>query len=134
MPDRRCRSRPIGGQYFSPANTPEGLALTARSEYQIASESLKRPNTSSSLHTVPNLSDRIPQLLSAAENENIFPEDAFNAQTCLGWLHWSIGEPKLALSRIPSDLANVRARLGKEDRVLSGWTYVSIVKGAYIRG
>lgn len=111
----------------------EGLVLTARSEYQIASETLNRPNTSS-LDVAITLSNRIPELLSAAESEKNFPEDAFGAQICLGWLHWSIGEPRLALSRIPSDIANVSAHLGKEGRVLNWWTYVSIVKGAYIRG
>ena len=110
------------------ANETPGLALTARTEYKITSTSSK-----SSANTTSDLSSQISPLITAVENETSFPEDALEGQVCLGWLHWTIGEPGLALSRIP-DVDRVTERLTTAGRTLSGWTHVCIVKGAYIRG
>ncbi|KAL8796482.1 MAG: hypothetical protein Q9195_001156 [Heterodermia aff. obscurata] len=110
------------------------LALTARTECQVASTSLKKPSTAPASLATNSLSGQIPALLTAIDNEKTFLEDALEAQVCLGWIHWSIGEPSLALSRIPSDISHKRERLAEEGRPLSGWTHVCIIKGAYIRG
>ena len=110
-----------------------GLALTARSERQIASISHKPSTTSSTAAASASLSHLIPALLSAIKHEKS-SEDAFQAKVCLAWLHWAIGEPGLALSRIPTGLASINERLAEDGTVLSGWTHVCIVKGAYIQG
>jgi hypothetical protein len=110
-----------------------GLHLTAQSECRIASQSSRRPTTSSSLSTT-GLPQLIPSLLTAADNEKAFHEDAFQARVCLGWLHWTINEPSLAVSRLPAAFAQVFDRLTREGATLTRWTHVCIVKGAYIRG
>ena len=103
--------------------------MTARTEYQVASAFSKNPLINST-----SLSGQIPALLTAIDNERTFLEDALEAQVCLGWIHSSIGEPGLALSRIPSDISQKSERLAEDGRPLSGWTHVCIIKGAYIRG
>ena len=108
--------------------------MTARTECLVASTSFKRPSTNAASPTPSNLSGQIPALLTAIENEKTFLEDALEAQVCLGSIHWSIGEPSLALSRIPSDISQKNERLAEEGRTLRGWTHVCIIKGAYIRG
>ena len=107
--------------------------MTAHSECRIASQSSSRPTTSSSLSTT-GLPQLIPSLLTAAENEKAFHEDAFQARVCLGWLHWTINEPSLAVSRLPAAFAQVFDQLTRSGPVLAGWTHVCIIKGAYIRG
>lgn len=108
--------------------------MTARTEYQVASTSSKNPSIPPTSVVTSSLSGQIPALLTAIEDEKIFLEDALEAQVCLGWIHWNIGEPGLALSRIPSDISQKSERLAEEGRPLSGWTHVCIIKGAYIRG
>ena len=113
-----------------------GLVVTARTESLIASAHPKHfpapiPSSSSAY---ARLSHQAPLLVSAVEQEASFPEDAFEASVCLGWLYWIVGEPFLALSSIPSDVATVNQRLIKNGRTLSGWTHVCIVRGAYARG
>ena len=110
-----------------------GLHLTAQSECRIASQSSSRPTTSSSLSTT-GLPQLIPPLLTAADTEKSFQEDAFQARICLGWLHWTINEPSLAITRLPTAFAQVFDRLTRDGSTLTGWTHVCIVKGAYIRG
>lgn len=110
-----------------------GLHLTAQSECRIASQSFGRPTTSSSLSTT-GLPQLIPSLLTAADNEKTYHEDAFQARVCLGWLHWTINEPSLAVSRLPTAFAQVFDHLTREGETLTRWTHVCIVKGAYIRG
>ena len=108
--------------------------MTARTEYQVASASSRITPASLGPGGPSSLSGHIPTLLTAIENETTFLEDALAAQVCLGWIHWRIGEPSLALSRIPSDISQKSERLAEEGRPVSGWTHVCIIKGAYIRG
>ena len=95
-------------------------------------QSSKRPTTASSLST--GLPQLIPPLLNAIETEKDFPEDVFQAQICLGWIHWTIKEPSLALSRLPANVAESFEKLRHSIGTLAGWTYICLVKGAYIRG
>ena len=113
-----------------------GLVLTARSECLLATAYLKPFQAASSLSsaTTASLSSQIRLLDLAVKNETTFPEDAFQGSVCLACLHCAVGEPNVALSRVPSDLATISQRLTKHGRALSGWTHVCIVKGAYIRG
>lgn len=76
----------------------------------------------------------MPEILTALKYGNPTPEDTFQAEVCLSWLHWTIGEPSLALSRLPTHLEQIPHTLGQNGETLAGWTHVCIVKGAYIRG
>ncbi|EGC48903.1 filamentation protein [Histoplasma capsulatum var. duboisii H88] len=112
------------------------LIEVARTEYHVVSYLNKRPNTAStgSGSTETKLHDLIPGLLSVMEEEGSLPQDVFQAQVCLGWLHWTLSEPALASSRLPKDFDVTLRRLFGDEQVLSPWTEVCIIKGGYMKG
>jgi hypothetical protein len=69
--------------------------------------------------------------MSEMEKENN-PEDKYQAQTCLGWIHWVLSEPKLAVLRLPSgtDILNDD---GTGNQVWN-WTRVCALKTTYVKG
>jgi hypothetical protein len=97
----------------------------------------KRPSTAKGQTAplqVPNLSDLIPSLLSAIEEAEGLPQDVFQAQVCLGWIHWTLSEPGLAVARLPKDFDDETINaLSEGAQVLTKWTEICIVKGCYIK-
>jgi tetratricopeptide (TPR) repeat protein len=75
------------------------------------------------------LSSKIVKLLEAIDNEENHEEDRFQAQVCVGWLHWVFAEYSQALSRLPKqeesqfDAASVTLQ----------WTTISALKATYLR-
>jgi hypothetical protein len=61
-------------------------------------------------------------------------QDAFQATVCLGWLHYVLEEPGLAIARLPKDFAAVASKLSNQGSSPSGWTRVCIIKGAFLKG
>ncbi|KAI9041654.1 putative filamentation protein (Rhf1) [Aspergillus affinis] len=110
------------------------LLEVASAEYQIAAETQKRSSTarpsSSSTSSLPEL---IPSLLSTVERGGESKQDTFQAQVCLGWVHWTLNEPGLAVARLPRDFEETINDLATEGP-LSPWTEVCIVKGCYLKG
>jgi cargo-transport protein YPP1 len=82
----------------------------------------------------PSISQYIPQLLEAIEKEKTFVEDEFQAQVCLGWIHWQLGEPSLALSRLPKSVEQDYAQLDGTNKESAEWTKVCALKASYIKG
>jgi hypothetical protein len=76
----------------------------------------------------------VPMLRTAIENEKSLPEDIFQAQVCLGWLYWLIGEETSSLSTLPTNLPRKVSPATEKDSSLSGWTYVCMIKSVCIRG
>ncbi|KAH9873042.1 hypothetical protein J1614_005439 [Plenodomus biglobosus] len=109
------------------------LTLTARSEAQIAAYSTQRPSTAASTAST-GLSQVIPSLLTAIEETDSHAQDAFQATVCLGWLHYVLDEPGLAVARLPQDFGAVATQLSGEAATLSGWSRVCLVKGTYLKG
>jgi tetratricopeptide (TPR) repeat protein len=96
--------------------------------------STQRPSTavSTASNATSGLAAIIPALLTAVEDEGDYVQDAFQATICLGWLHYVLDEPGLAIARLPKDFAAVATKL--EGQSLSGWARVCIVKGAFLKG
>ncbi|OCL05930.1 TPR-like protein [Glonium stellatum] len=109
------------------------LALTARSETQVAAYSTQRPSSATSTNSA-NLSKIIPSLLTAIEEETDHAQDAFQANICLGWLHFILDEPGLAVARLPKDFAAAISSLSRGEKKLDVWTQVCFIKGAYLKG
>ncbi|KAL8819055.1 MAG: hypothetical protein Q9223_002433 [Gallowayella weberi] len=107
------------------------LQLTAQAEYQIASNARTRPPPASSAPT--NLSQLATGLVSAPQAATEYPEDAFQARVCLGWLHWTLNEPILALKSMPVNLADAYNDLVRAETTSFGWTRVCAIKGAYLQ-
>lgn len=59
-------------------------------------------------------------------------QDAFQATVCLGWLHYVLEEPGLAVARLPKDFTAVATKLG--ETALSPWSRVCIIKGTFLKG
>ncbi|KAI4929100.1 hypothetical protein J4E85_005724 [Alternaria conjuncta] len=110
------------------------LTLTARSDAQIAAHSTKRPSTASSAASTTGLSQIIPSLLATIEEDGTQGQDAFQANVCLGWAHYVLDEPGLAVARLPQDFGAVATQLSGEAGTLSGWSRVCLVKGTYLKG
>ncbi|KIW09261.1 uncharacterized protein PV09_00183 [Verruconis gallopava] len=117
------------------------LVLTAQTESQVANyePSNERPSTAGTTGSVTTstLAKLIPPLLAAIEDEQTYAEDAFQATVCLGWIHWVLHEPQLAIARLPKDIAhevnNVTNGLPPQQKYGS-WLAVCAVKAAYIKG
>lgn len=73
---------------------------------------------------------QLPRLLTLIDEENTYAEDRFQAQVCVGWLHWVVGEYNLAFVRLPEGLDE--AQVESTDNI-SEWTRVCMLKSAYLR-
>ena len=72
----------------------------------------------------------LPKLLALADEEQTYAEDRFQAQVCVGWLHWVVGEYNVALDRLPEGLT--KDQVESLDNI-SEWTRVCMLKSAYLR-
>lgn len=93
-----------------------------------------RPTTAANPPDAKSLdvSTKLPKLLEAIENETNFNEDQFQAQVCVGWLHWVVAEYGLALERLPQSQYSHDAQIHHAD-ASSEWTTVCALKAAYLR-
>jgi tetratricopeptide (TPR) repeat protein len=77
-----------------------------------------------------DLLERQPKLLAAIQEEIKYLEDKFQAQVCLGWLHWVAGEYDVAATRLPTDQSYIHLEsLGP----VRDWTKVCALKAAYLK-
>lgn len=116
--------------------------MTAEAEYAVNEASQFGPTTArlpSARPTTANSTDAsplvryIPKLLEAIEQERTYVEDDFQARVCLGWIHWHIGEPGLAVSRLPKSIEQEFAQLDATNKDSAGWTKVCALKASYIK-
>lgn len=106
-----------------------GIALTARTEAQLASQGPATTDLAKSAITA-----LIPPLRTASGSHDVLPEDAFEAAVCLAWIHWLGGEYQLAVARLPDDFAVVLKGFLEGARTIGQWVRVCAVRGAYIKG
>lgn len=64
------------------------------------------------------------------DEEQTYAEDRFQAQVCVGWLHWVVGEYNLAFVRLPEGLEESQVESLEN---ISEWTRVCMLKSAYLR-
>lgn len=84
-----------------------------------------RPSTAVS-HKDLEITNLLPKLLEVIDNEHTFHEDKYQAQVCVGWLHWAVGEYSIAVVRLPSVLE-------QDPEQVSEWTRVCTLKAAYLK-
>lgn len=104
------------------------LVLTAKYEAEIA---ISEPPTDGGPSP---LSKFIPPLLQAIDDDNDFLEDKFQASICLGWLHWVLNEPRLAIVRFPKDMVTPLNQAAEKSSRSLQWVQTCACKGAYLRG
>lgn len=61
-------------------------------------------------------------------------EDEFQAQVCLGWVHWQLGEPSLAAAKMPKEIEQDFSQLDGTNKESAEWTKVCALKAAYVKG
>ncbi|PHH77617.1 hypothetical protein CDD82_3446 [Ophiocordyceps australis] len=109
------------------------LALTTETECAIsnATTTASRPSTSATPQEL-QVETRLPKLVEAAQQEPLHSQDRFQAQVCIGWLHWVVGEYHLALEQLPTAKA---CGSTESDPACpsSEWTHVCALKSAYLR-
>ncbi|KAI0535527.1 hypothetical protein GGR58DRAFT_478835 [Xylaria digitata] len=74
----------------------------------------------------------IPRLLEVIDTERTYPEDRFQAQVSLGWMHWTVGEYNQVPARLPTDQEKEQLPLNQPDGV-SEWTHVCVLKATYLK-
>lgn len=76
------------------------------------------------------VASHLPKLLALIDEEQTYAEDRFQAQVCVGWLHWVVGEYNLAFVRLPEGLEESQVESLEN---ISEWTRVCMLKSAYLR-
>ncbi|GAW19138.1 hypothetical protein ANO14919_086220 [Xylariales sp. No.14919] len=112
------------------------LTLTVEIEYAVDKASQKQNATSGPATAVPTTdldTERlIPKLLEAIDAERTYPQDRFQAQVCLGWMHWTVGEYDQVPIRLPTDQEKEQLPLNQPDGV-SEWTRVCALRATYLK-
>ncbi|KAF2434878.1 hypothetical protein EJ08DRAFT_675842 [Tothia fuscella] len=118
------------------------LIITARTEAQVAEHIPPEPSSNleqeeAFLAPPPNaLTKLVAPLLAAIDEELTYPEDAFQATVCLGWIHWELKEYSLAAARMPAEVTTILARDDEDESPVPApnWVNVCAMKWAYIKG
>lgn len=100
--------------------------MTASQKHRPAS----RPTTAISPDDF-NVSQFLPKLLEAIEAEGQYPQDKLQAQVCLGWLCWTVGDYDQASSHLPLNLSEEIAQIDQPESI-SEWTKVCVLKASYL--
>ncbi|KAI0166417.1 hypothetical protein GGR57DRAFT_25379 [Xylariaceae sp. FL1272] len=106
------------------------ITATAETEHAIVKSSQNqtsttRPSTASPINE-PDLAALTPKLLEAIDSGTSPAEDKYQAQVCLGWLHWTAAQYDFALARLPTDPPG-------QTEAASEWTRVCALKAAYLK-
>ncbi|PFH57266.1 hypothetical protein XA68_15297 [Ophiocordyceps unilateralis] len=108
------------------------LTLAAETESAISNvtTTATRPSATDTARDL-DISNRLPKLERAIEEEGSDADDKFQARVCVGWLHWVVGNYDVALEQLP----NLRSDDPKLDfsNLSSEWTHVCALKAAYLR-
>ncbi|KAI0834945.1 TPR-like protein [Hypoxylon sp. FL0890] len=111
------------------------LTTTAETEYAIikASQNQKpgsRPSTAVDSKDL-DTAQLVPRLLSAIDAETTYLEDKYQAQVCVGWIYWTVGDYSQAAASLPQSLENELGQV--ELSSISEWTRVCSLKAAYLK-
>ncbi|RAL10027.1 putative filamentation protein (Rhf1) [Aspergillus homomorphus CBS 101889] len=109
------------------------LLEVASAEYQIASHIHKEASTPRSTSASSSLHELVPPLLSTVNRAEGPKQEVFQAQVCLGWVHWTLNEPTLATSRFPANFGETIHDLESAGEELSPWTQACLVKACYLK-
>ncbi len=119
-----------------------GLIVTAQTERTIAehcSKQIELPAGPAYASPVPTyLSQSIPALVKAIDQEVNFTEDRFQAQICLAWLYITLEQVNRAQSAVyatvPCRIEETPEFFSRRGGITARWTHVCVMKAAYIRG
>ncbi|KAI0460660.1 hypothetical protein F5B21DRAFT_452679 [Xylaria acuta] len=141
LEDARCEGRwdevlELVRKVRKHANDRTCLTTVVETEYAVIKASQKqttnsRPTTAVSTADL-DAARLLPKLLDVIDTERTYPQDRFQAQVCLGWVHWTVGEYDNVLARLPTDQEQELLPLNQPDGV-SEWTRVCALKATYLK-
>lgn len=105
--------------------------MTAKTESILARHN---EQTLRSSETGAKFSALAASLKGVLENGKAYPEDVYQAQSCLAWIHWHAGEWNLAIADLPTQAPDGLNATTEKRSTLSDWTCVCMVKCAFILG
>lgn len=115
--------------------------MTAENECAIskATSTAAAPESSTGQHdgapgqdTNLDTANRIPKLQNERDTESAYLEDKFQAQVCIGWMQWVVGEYDAVLGSLPASL-DFQVTGIDSNNTSSEWTTVCILKAAYLK-
>ncbi|KFY23753.1 hypothetical protein V491_02422 [Pseudogymnoascus sp. VKM F-3775] len=109
------------------------LTLAANATYAVQQAIRHQPSTGTNPE-ITSLVQYVPPLIGAIDEEHNHPEDVFQAQVALGWVHWALGEPELAALRLPKNIEGDFSLLDGTSKQSTGWTRTCALKAIYIKG
>ncbi|KFX93542.1 hypothetical protein O988_06762 [Pseudogymnoascus sp. VKM F-3808] len=109
------------------------LTLAAKATHAVQEAIRHRPSTGTNPE-ITSLVQYVPPLIGAIDEEHNHPEDVFQAQVALGWVHWVLSEPELAALRLPKNIEGDFSLLDGTSKQSSGWTRTCALKAIYIKG
>ncbi|VDB84401.1 Bgt-5171, partial [Blumeria graminis f. sp. tritici] len=123
------------------------LITAAECEYTLAMEAHKNitiinpplpivlnTTTTSISSTSLGISKFIPVLEESISKDKTHNEDWFQAQVCLGWIYWQLGEFSSAIAKLPSNIVQEYAEVDSSENKVSEWTKLCAIKASYIKG
>ncbi|RYC58369.1 hypothetical protein CHU98_g7840 [Xylaria longipes] len=141
LEDARCEGRwdevlELVRKVRKHANDRTCLTTVVETEYAVIKASQKQANNSQPTTAVStadlDTGRLLPKLLEVVDTERTYPQDRFQAQVCLGWVHWTVGEYDQVSAHLPTDQEQGVLPLNQLDGV-SEWTRVCALKAAYLR-
>ncbi|KAI0971057.1 hypothetical protein F4678DRAFT_461603 [Xylaria arbuscula] len=108
------------------------LTAAVEAEHSIFKASQSRTADSKSTTADLDTGRVLPKLLEAIDAERTYPQDRFQAQVCLAWLHWNVSEYEQVLTRLPTDEEKELLPLNQADGV-SECTRVYALKATYLK-
>jgi tetratricopeptide (TPR) repeat protein len=73
-------------------------------------------------------------LSEALDKETAFAEDDFQAQSCLAWIYWLMGDAESACSTLRNNVEQEFARLDGTRKDTAPWTKICAIRACYIKG
>ncbi|KAI1153375.1 hypothetical protein F4825DRAFT_266675 [Nemania diffusa] len=141
LEDARCEGRwdevlELVRKVRKHANDRTCLTTAVEAEYAVIKASQKQTTNSSPTTAVPtadlDTGRLLPKLLEVIDAERTYPQDRFQAQVCLGWVHWTVGEYEQVSPLLPTAQDQELLQLNQPDSV-SEWTRVCALKAIYLR-
>ncbi|KAI0402683.1 hypothetical protein F4802DRAFT_617397 [Xylaria palmicola] len=141
LEDTRCEGRwdevlELVRKVRKHSNDRACLTTVVETEYAVIKASQKQTvnsPTTTAVSTADLDTERlVPKLLQVIDAEHTHPQDRYQAQVCLGWVHWTVAEYDIVSARLPTDQEQERLPLHQPDGV-SEWTRVCALKSSYLQ-
>ncbi|KAK8076553.1 hypothetical protein PG994_003825 [Apiospora phragmitis] len=140
LDDARCEGRwgdvpELVRKVRKHAPSRQCLATTAETECAITKEQDKqtsRPTTALPSENA-GVAEQLQKLQSALAGESTHLEDRFQAQVCIGWTYWALGDYSTAAAQLHEGPEQGYSQFESSETATSEWTKVCALKATYLK-